>query len=177
MTADRPNITPDMRVGDFLSAFPDLEPLLVAQAPAFANLKNPVLRRTVAKVATLAQAARVGGVDVRALVRTLRSAAGQASGDVTADSPGNDGSGGVPVWYDERRVAAVVDADAMLATGEHPLGATQRHVSAMACHDIVCVDAGFVPAPLIDAFRQQGFEVATFPQANGRYRTAIMRRA
>jgi len=80
-----------------------------------------------------------------------------------------------PPWYDAARVVATVDADAVLARGEHPLGAAQRHVQALACHDIVCVDAGFVPAPLVDAFRKQGHEVATFPIAGGRYRTAIMR--
>lgn len=175
MTTDRPAITPAMRVGDFLSAFPELEPLLVAQAPAFANLKNPVLRRTVAKVATLAQAARVGGVDARELVRVLRSVAGQ---EVVArdEEPGQDATAGAaPAWYADQRVAAVVDADAILASGEHPLGATQRHVASLGCHDIVCVDAGFVPAPLVDAFRQQGFEVETFPLPGGRFRTAITR--
>jgi hypothetical protein len=164
-----------MRVGEFLSAYPELESVLIAQAPAFANLTNPVLRRTVAKVATLSQAARVGGVEVRALVRTLRTAAGVDS-EADAAAGGADGTGDTPPsWYSEDRVVAAIDADAMLARGEHPLGETQRHVQSLGCHAIVCVDAGFVPAPLVDAFRKQGYEVATFPIAEGRYRTAIMR--
>jgi hypothetical protein len=171
---DAPPITPEMKVGDLLSAYPELEPVLVAQAPAFANLRNPVLRRTVAKVATLSQAARVGGIDARSLVRALRTAAGLDAGpDATAGL--SDETGAPPPWYDASRVAATVDADAMLARGEHPLGEVQRHVQALGCDMIVCVDSGFVPAPLVDAFRKQGCRAATFTIDEGRYRTAIAR--
>jgi hypothetical protein len=170
-----PPITPEMKVGELLDAYPQLEATLIAQAPAFANLRNPVLRRTVAKVATLAQAARIGGVDVRALVRTLRQAAGQdVDGAVDAGVIGDEPQA-APQWYDERLVVATLDADAMLAKGEHPLGEVQRLAGTLTCHSMVCLDSGFVPAPLVDAFRKQGFEVATFGTAPGRYRTAIRR--
>lgn len=169
---DAPPITPEMRVGDLLSAYPQLEPVLIAQAPAFSNLTNPVLRRTVAKVATLSQAARVGGVDVRTLVKTLREAAGLDAGNVDAGGEGETPAA-PPAWYDASRVVATIDADDMLSRGEHPLGETQRQVQALTCHAIVCVDAGFVPAPLVDAFRRQGLKVATFQTASGRFRTAI----
>jgi carbamoylphosphate synthase small subunit len=166
-----------MRVGDLLTAYPELESVLIAQAPAFANLKNPVLRRTVAKVATLSQAARVGGIDARSLVRALRRAAGMDTGTDAAGTPGDETGSAPPPWYDAARVVAAVDADAMLARGDHPLGEVRRHVQSLGCHMIVCVDAGFVPAPLVDAFRKQGCQVATFPIADGRYRTAITRAA
>ena len=55
-------ITPETRVGPLLDAHPELEDPLVAFVPAFDKLKNPVLRRTVARFATLEHAARVGGV-------------------------------------------------------------------------------------------------------------------
>ena len=179
--APAPPITPELKVGEFLTAYPHLEPVLVAQAPAFANLKNPVLRRTVARVATLAQAARVGGVDVRTLVRTLRQAAGiedelsvnPAHGTCAADDSDADSST-CPSWYDAGRVVAVLDADEVLARGDHPLGEMQRRVQALTCHQITCVDSSFVPAPLVDAFRRQGFRVATFSH-EGRFRTAMGR--
>ena len=52
-------ITPETRVGALLDAHPELEVTLIGIAPTFKALKNPVLRRTVAKVATLEQAARI----------------------------------------------------------------------------------------------------------------------
>ena len=39
-------ITPKTRVGELLDTYPQLEPVLVKLAPAFAKLKNPVLSRT-----------------------------------------------------------------------------------------------------------------------------------
>jgi hypothetical protein len=76
-----------MKVGELLEAYPDLEATLIGLAPEFAKLRNPILRRTVAKVATLHQAARIGGLDVRELVRTLRAAAGQPVEDRVATPP------------------------------------------------------------------------------------------
>jgi hypothetical protein len=73
-------ITPATKVADLLESWPDLEDVLIAQAPAFRRLKNPVLRRTVARVATLEQAAGVGGVPVRELVATLRRRRGDRGG-------------------------------------------------------------------------------------------------
>jgi len=57
---DRPVITPDLKIGAFLEAYPELEEVLIAAAPAFAKLRNPLLRQSVARVTTLRQAARVG---------------------------------------------------------------------------------------------------------------------
>ena len=53
-------IGPETTVGAMIEAYPELESVLVEMAPAFAKLRNPVVRRTVAKVATLEQAARIG---------------------------------------------------------------------------------------------------------------------
>ena len=50
-------------------------------APAFAKLRNPVVRRTVAKIATLEQAAKIGGVDLQAMILKLRAAAGAEGRD------------------------------------------------------------------------------------------------
>lgn len=72
-------IHPETKVGALLDAYPELEAVLISIAPAFEKLRNPILRRTVAKVATLEQAARIGGVRVRDLVNQLRQAAGQTS--------------------------------------------------------------------------------------------------
>jgi hypothetical protein len=44
-------IGPETTVGALLEAYPELERVLMEMAPAFAKLRNPVVRRTVAKVA------------------------------------------------------------------------------------------------------------------------------
>lgn len=176
-TTPRPPITPEMRVGALLEAYPELEPVLVGQAPAFANLKNPVLRRTVAKVATLAQAARVGGLDVRALVQALRAAAGHTGLEARPEAGSGATTASPPGWYREDRVVATVDADEMLARGEHPLGIMSQKAQALVGSEILALDSGFLPAPLIDAFRARGYEVEAFETTPTRFRTCLRRGA
>jgi hypothetical protein len=58
-------LTPETQVGALLEAYPELEARRIELASAFEKLKNPVLRRTVARVATIAQAACVAGPSAR----------------------------------------------------------------------------------------------------------------
>ena len=55
MAESKITISPKTKVGELLDAYPELEPVLMAMSPAFEKLKNPVLRKTVARVATLQQ--------------------------------------------------------------------------------------------------------------------------
>lgn len=59
------------RVAAVLAWYPELEPVFVAHG--FDLIRNPLLRRTVARQVTLAQACRMKGVDVDALVDALES--------------------------------------------------------------------------------------------------------
>ena len=72
------NITPATKIADLLKEFPQLEATLIKYSPAFSALKNPVLRRTVAKVTSLQQAAKVGNVSIVEMVDTLRAEVGQS---------------------------------------------------------------------------------------------------
>ena len=74
--ADRVDIAPGTKLADLLDSWPGLEDELIKIAPPFAKLRNPVLRRTIARVTTLRQAAGVGGVPLPELIARLRSAAG-----------------------------------------------------------------------------------------------------
>ena len=58
--------------------------------PPFAKLRNPVVRRTVAKVATLEQAAKIGGVSLQAMILRLREVTGQQDPDLPVLSPQPD---------------------------------------------------------------------------------------
>jgi hypothetical protein len=71
-------ITPKTRVGELLDTYPALEPVLMDLASAFKKLQNPVLRRTVGKVATLQQAAALGRESLSEIINTLRLEVGQA---------------------------------------------------------------------------------------------------
>ena len=155
-----PRITPAMKVAALLEAFPALEEVLVAQAPAFERLRNPVLRRTVARVATLEQAAAIGGLSSRDLVTTLRRAAGQPVDDPgpepSVPGPGGD-DGPLPSWVDPARVCRVVDADAILATGAAPLATVFEAARALEGDDVLEVPVAFRPVPLVESLGKQGY--------------------
>ncbi|MBR9976721.1 MAG: DUF1858 domain-containing protein [Bacteroidetes bacterium] len=70
-------ITPQTKVAELLEAHPQLEDVLIDMAPAFRKLKTPLLRRTIARVATLRQAAMTGDLPVSDVVGRLREAVGQ----------------------------------------------------------------------------------------------------
>lgn len=150
-------VTPETRIGDLLAAYPEAEAILIGLAPQFKALKNPVLRRTVAKVATVAQAARVGGLQVPEMVHALRRGLGLDSGPVAAGDAGADLP--PPTWLAGAEPAATLDADALLAAGSTPVGEASVRLAGLAPGAVLLLNATFEPAPLIDALRAKGHEV------------------
>ena len=72
-------ITPKTKIYDLLEAYPELEDILISSAPEFKKLKNPILRKTIARITNISQAATIGGLNVEELVNRLREKAGQGN--------------------------------------------------------------------------------------------------
>ncbi len=151
-------ITPQTRVADLLKAFPQLEDVLVEIAPAFKKLRNPVLRKTVAKVTSLAQAARVGNVSVIELVRRLRREVNQP--DYEEEAPSDERfPEQAPDWFDPGRIVQSLDARPMIDTGEQPIGRVLHDLGSLNDQEIYELITPFEPAPLIDKARERRFRV------------------
>ena len=149
-------ITPDTKIGDLLETWPRLEETLIELSPTFAKLRNPVLRRTVAKVATVRQAALVGGVALGKMINTLRAAAGLgAAGEETPDS--GDMAFGRPEWVVDERVAASLDARPLLDGGENPMAQVLGALDRLKAGEVFLLVTPFTPAPLIDMAARRGF--------------------
>ncbi|MCF8233781.1 MAG: DUF1858 domain-containing protein [Bacteroidales bacterium] len=159
-------ITPKTKVGELLKAYPELESKLVELAPEFKKLRNPVLRRTIARVTSLQQAARVGGVSVDEIVNKLRKAAGQ---DEIKVEEATHLSGEKPDWLDEKNIRRTFDATETIAAGGHPLDIVLRETRKMKPGEIYLLLTPFLPAPLIDKVKEMGFETWTEEQ-NGVFR-------
>ena len=82
---------------------------------------------------------------------------------------------GEPDWYRDDLVVARIDADAMLAQGVHPLARVNQLAQQLRGSQVVCIESGFLPAPLIDALRSRGYEVVAYETAPLRHRTCIRR--
>lgn len=155
MASDYP-ITPDTKVATLLSHYPELEDVLIDMAPPFKKLRNPILRRSVAKVASLRQAAAVGGISVYDLVNGLRSTVGQnpISGTPIEDRASYFSS--KPEWFDRGRVVesmveAELDPDVM------PLNPLIRRATELGAGEIIELVTTYLPAPGIDIMRAKGF--------------------
>lgn len=70
-------ITPKVKVAALLDAYPQLEETLVAMSPAFGKLRNPMLRKTIARATSLNHAAQIAGISVNDMVTKLRAEVGQ----------------------------------------------------------------------------------------------------
>jgi hypothetical protein len=151
-------ITPKTKVGELLDNFPELEKVLMEMSPAFEKLKNPILRKTVAKVATLQQIAAVGGLKVDDIVNRLRKETGQEAADESsADSEFL--SSETPDWFAENKIISVLDATPVINTGGSPMNDILAQASLLNAGEIFELKTPFIPAPIIDMLRKKGFKV------------------
>ena len=140
-------ITPRTKVSELIYAYPELQDVLIEYLPAFKKLKNPVLRKTVARITTLQQAATVGNVSVEDLINHLRKEVGQ---DLYSGESGPAYITEEPDWFSEERVQTEFDARAMLAGGEQPVNQVMADLNSLNKGAIYKLVAPFVPAPLVD---------------------------
>lgn len=154
-------ITAQSKLFDVLEAYPDLETQIVKIAPPFQNLKNPILRRTVGKLATIEKVAQIGGMDVDRLVNTLRRAAGQpelsaaAAPQLVVEVPP---SAGDPLWI-SGQPQYTLDGTALLQRGEVPLGRVNELLGQLAPGGYLLLLTNFEPSPILEALQKQNRRV------------------
>jgi hypothetical protein len=162
-------ITPETKVAQLLDAYPELEQVLIEAAPAFSKLSNPVLRRTIARVTTLARAAEVADIPVRGLVGRLREAAGLGGDDTDSSidlEDAADDDGPAP-WVDAARVRWTVDADQLLEAGQEPISEVLKRAGTLDGDGLGLIRSSFRPAPLIELLENRGFRTAAVRSGGG----------
>ena len=140
-------ITPKTKVLQLIETYPQLEDVLIRFVPAFSKLKNPLLRRTVAKIATLQQAASIGNVKTGDLINLLRKEVGQELLDPGDDTAYNTKK---PSWFEEKLIEKEFDIRDMLAAGEQPVNQVMSDLNQLNIGKIYKLTSPFLPAPLID---------------------------
>ncbi len=173
-------ITPDMKIGTLLDTFPELESVLIEIAPTFKKLKNPILRKTVAKVATIDKAAGMANISTRDLINKLRTAVGQPTADkdfeqkdntipspcaqlpdissITNNGKHNSETHPPPAWFNDNQISQTIDADAILAAGEVPVSTIMKAAKTLSETGILKITVDFKPLPMIDMLEKQGYQ-------------------
>jgi hypothetical protein len=177
--SERPQleITPRSKLFDVLNAYPQLEETIIEIAPPFGNLRNPVLRRTVGRLATLAQVAQIGNLDAINLVNMLRRAVGQPEIRPATTPTVNHESAietGDPAWA-SGAPQFVIDGTALLAQGEVPLEHVNAHLDRISDGATLLLLTNFEPQPIFDAMQKQGrrYYHKVHPQDPGQHLTYI----
>ncbi|MGM0375704.1 MAG: DUF1858 domain-containing protein [Bacteroidota bacterium] len=149
-------ITPKTKILELIETYPQLEDMLLEAAPAFKKLKNPVLRKTVARVATVQQAAAIGDLKVQDLVNRLREAVGQ---DAISESETGDVHINYerPDWFDAARVTQRFDARPMLEAGEMPVHQVMADLKNLPEGEIYELTVPLLTVPLIEKAASLGF--------------------
>lgn len=155
MIKDELIITPKTRIYDIITTYPQLESVLVSYVPTFEKLKNPLLRRTVAKITNLQQAAQIGEVSVVELVNHLREQIGQNPDSL--ETVENEYNYLEPTWFDEGKIVTEFDVRKMLAEGDHPVAQVIEDLKKLKENQIYKLMAPFLPIPLIDKASGLGF--------------------
>ncbi len=151
-------ITPETKIGKLLEKFPQLEEVLMEMAPEFKKLRNPILRKTIARVASLRQVAAAGRVPLSELINRLRKEAGiqdifvsdELSEIVTEERPS---------WFSDSRVIRHLDARPMLDRGIQPISRVFDEAKDLKKGEIYELITPFLPAPLIERAKKRGYLV------------------
>jgi hypothetical protein len=167
-------ITPKTKIFDLLEAYPQLEDTLIASAPEFRKLKNPILRKTITRITSLGQAATIGGLPVEELINRLRSEVGQDSLH-QLDDTGTKYTTVCPEWFKIESVAKSIDIREMLNRDEQPVHEVLAAIKKLGDNEILEIVAPFIPAPLLDKTLSLGYKHWLDPRSEGEYRVYLAR--
>lgn len=162
-------ITPKTKIYDLLESYPELEEVLINEAPEFKKLRNPVLRKTIARITNIGQAATIGGLNVEELVNRLRVAVGQAEIE-QLDDTGTKYTTSRPDWFREDSVVNTLDIREMLNRDEQPVHEVLSSIKRLRENEILEIIAPFIPAPLLDKSSGLEYKHWLYKKSEGEYR-------
>lgn len=165
-------ILPEMKVATLLEHFPELENALVEMAPEFKKLKNPFLRKTIAKVTSLKQAAAVAGIQADTLVNALRHKAGQPAFEGYSGSA-QEFEGSRPVWLTSSKPVETFDATELIDSGAMPLGQIMDDIERLKPGEHYLLITPLLPVPLLEKARNKGYFTWTEKVSDRQFQTWI----
>lgn len=165
MTQNQIKITPAVTVHALLEAYPQLEDVLIAMAPPFKKLKNPILRRSVAKVATIKHISSVGGIPLEELISKLRVAVGQAESTETYSD--HNYFTEQPDWFEPDKIVLSVDEGKVDNKDGMTLNTILKGAMGVNAGEIIELVTTFLPAPGIDIMKSKGYQVWSCREGDG----------
>ena len=147
-------ITFDTKIADLLK-IEGMKDFLITINPKFKKLNNPILRRTIAKVAGIKQAAIVGGMKPIELLNKIREFVGQKPIDKVSEQI--DLHNQKPDWL--KKEVAQINANELLVDDKNPLVESLKILKNLQKEEVLKLTADFRPEPLIEEFIKKGYEI------------------
>jgi hypothetical protein len=173
MNKDRPEILPSTIVHELLTAYPELEEKLIDIAPPFKKLQNPLLRKSIAKVATIKNISSVGNIPLDELVNKLREEVGQSKSDESFEDETYYSS--KPAWFSIDKVSTSIVEEEVEDKDKMTVVTVLREAKKLRGGEIIELVTTFLPAPGIDSLRSKGYSVWTMKDEGNTIRTYFLK--
>lgn len=149
------------KISDLLKEYPQLEDVLIDISPAFAKLKNPILRRTIAKVTSIQQAAKIGNISASEILEKLRTVVGDNHTEqgVFLENGNDSFDEKRPDWWEVEKIKIRFDATPNIVAGDTPMNEIIRLSKQLNQGEILELTTPFRPEPIMDLIRSKGFLV------------------
>lgn len=146
-------ITKDTRISEIIKEDKQSIDAIASLAKVLEKLKNPMLRKLMASRVTIAEAAKMGGVQVKDMVRVLKPLGFDFEEKNTSEEEESDNK---PEWLIALKDADISNFDVrqMLATGNDPLKEIMNRFKAVEVGKALCIINTFVPTPLVRLFEK-----------------------
>ena len=168
-------ITPSVTVSALLEEYPELEEVLIGIAPPFKKLRNPFLRRSVAKVATIKHISSVGGVPLDELIEKLREAVGQPKNVMSFED--QDYFSEQPEWFSPDKISVSIDEEKVEDTDRMTLVTIMDKARSVKKGEIIELVTTFLPAPGIDILKSKGYSVWTKKEGDDLIKSYFLKNA
>jgi len=165
-------ITLETKVADLINNYEGMKDFLIEINPKFEKLNNPILLRTIAKVAGVKQAAIVGGMEPLKLLNRLRKFVGQSQlNDENTVIKENEE---VPSWI-AQEPKMTLDANVMLDEDKNPLVELHQELKKLEKGEFLILSSDFRPEPLIEEFSKKGHKLYCQEISDEAFMTYIMK--
>ncbi len=173
MTNEKLEILPSTTVHKLLTAYPELEDKLIGLAPPFRKLRNPILRKSVAKVATIKNISSVGNIPLDELVNKLREEVGQSK--INESYEDESYFTPKPAWFSTEKVSISIVEEEVEDKDQMTIVTVLRDAQKLKKGEIIELVTTFLPAPGIDRMRSKGYSVWTMKDEGNTIRTYFLK--
>jgi TusA-related sulfurtransferase len=173
MTKEILEILPSTTVHELLTAYPELEEKLIGIAPPFKKLQNPLLRKSIAKVATIKNISSVGNIPLEELVNKLREEVGQFESNESFEDEKYFSS--EPSWFSIDKVSNSIVEEEVEDSDKMTVVTVLREARKLRRGEIIELITTFLPAPGIDIMRSKGYSVWTTKDEGNTIRTYFLK--